>query len=305
MEPVPEQRSGSRGRPDALAERAVALRDEDAVAWLRGRGLWCEPRGAFHLFADRLIDGPFELLRVWHTPARVGRAVGPRAAARSETVIQVDGVVSLSAGNETVVLEPGGVALLPSSGSWTLDAAVASARIEIRSRHGLWPPDIARHRVESVATEGSAFREVLVATAISALSSTLSPEEAGFASFRLAVENLLSGLPSLRRGDAVLSPEDALRSEALELIAKEAADPDLTVAALAARLLVSERHLHRAFAGHGETPSAEIRAARARLARQQRELHGPRRDGPDRLEIARRSGFRTVRAMNEALRASR
>lgn len=294
-------RPPARGRRDSFAERSLALRDAAAVGWLQGRGLWCEPRGPFHLFADRLVDGPFELLRVWHTPARVGRSAQHPS---SGTVIQIDGAIVLSTATESVGLEPGGVALLPSSGPWTLEGAVASARIEIRSRPGLWPPDVARHRIETLDAISTPFREVLVATAISALSSSLRPEDAGFSAFRQAVENLVAGLPALRSGPTATTPEETLRREALQLIAKEAADPDLTVAGLADRLLVSDRHLHRAFAEHGATPLAEIRAARADLARQHLALH-PGRTGPDRLEIARRSGFRTVRAMNEALRASR
>lgn len=291
----------ARDRHDQLAERGLALRDGDAIAWLSRRGFWCEPRGPLHLFADRLLDGPFELLRVWHTPARLGRTPDGRSGSRSETLLQIDGAVVLTSGSQSSTLGPGGVALLPSDGSWVLDGAVASARIEMRTRYGLWPSDVADRRIETLEAGSTAFREVLVATAISALSSSIHPGDQGFVSFRQAVESLMTGLPELLGVAEATTPEEALHRRALELIRKEAADPDLTVTTLAARLLVSRRHLYRAFAPHGATPLAEIHAARASLARERLDLHARDR-AIGRHEIARRSGYRTVRAMNEALR---
>ncbi|KQQ10151.1 hypothetical protein [Rathayibacter sp. Leaf296] len=271
------------------------------MAWLHSRGLWCEPRSPFHLFADRIVDGPFELVRVWHTPARLGDSTNRTRAVR-HAVVQIDGSLSISSAGSTVSLEPGGVVLLPVSAPWTLDSAVASARVEIGLRRALWPAEGAEGGLEAVRAISEAYRQVLVAAAISALSSELQADDPGFQSFRLAVETLVAALPEMLGHATPTAPEEALWREAKDAIAREASDPDLTVAVLADRLLVSVRHLHRLFAERGSTPLAEIRSARAALASHHLALS---RNSLTRAEIARRAGFRTVRAMNEALRASR
>lgn len=304
--PAPRARAGVDECPaPQFAERSVALRDGEAVEWLGSRGFWCEPYGPFHLYADRLVDGSFEVARIWHTPARLGRL--PEAApARRETFLQIDGSIVFAGDTTTSTLAAGGTALLPSSAPWSSDSAAATARIEIRVSSHLWEDDVASGGIETLDAMSGAFRDVLVATVISALSSSLHPDDAGFPSYRLAVESLVAALPAMRVPRIVpVRPEELLWRQACEIIGREAADPTLTVTQLADRLLVSGRHLHRAFAERGATPLGAIRSARAALARHHLEVSDGTRSARSRSEIARLSGFRTARAMNEALRYSR
>lgn len=77
-------------------------------------------------------------------------------------------------------------------------------------------------------------------------------------------------------------------------------DPDLTIAALAARRRISPRYLEMLFAPTGETPSAALSRLRLEAARSR--LADPARRGERIAAIAFACGFRELSSFNRAFR---
>lgn len=97
-----------------------------------------------------------------------------------------------------------------------------------------------------------------------------------------------SGADERKRGEGVYERAQAL-------IRVKASDQEYSVAALAADLGLSERHLQRAFAEHDRSPRGTLRRTRVDLALEM--LNDPDADGLTLDEIALRSGFADSTAM--------
>jgi len=117
-------------------------------------------------------------------------------------------------------------------------------------------------------------------------------EEAGFRPCRRCRPELAPGSPDWDR-----TPELVVR--ALRLIDEGALDDGGDVPALAARLHVTDRHLRRLFLEHvGATPASVARSRRAHFARRLLD-----ETSLSVSEIAFASGFGSLRACNETMRA--
>lgn len=91
---------------------------------------------------------------------------------------------------------------------------------------------------------------------------------------------------------------ESLRERAIAFIASSKNDPDLSVTEIARALSISVRHLQRIFQEAGSTVSAEIR--RQRVWEAHMILNQQKYDVLTVVQIAERTGFRTVRELRRA-----
>ncbi|SDQ95791.1 helix-turn-helix domain-containing protein [Microbacterium sp. cf332] len=101
-------------------------------------------------------------------------------------------------------------------------------------------------------------------------------------------------------GAGPVKVQPSLYRRALALIAARRADPELSVPTLATELAVSARHLQRAFAEQGTSPTEEIRRLRVELAVQL--LGDARYDVLSIDEVSRYAGFGSADDLRRAFR---
>ncbi|SDY78167.1 helix-turn-helix domain-containing protein [Herbiconiux ginsengi] len=280
-------------------ERGVAKRDGAAAQWFEGRGQWIAPQQSVQVFADTLSASGFEVARVWHTTAHLTHRAD-RHASGFVAIIQLDGETMLTTGAqaEPIRLEPGTCTLVALSDHFELRSRAPAARMEISSDRMQASPALSRSiRV----VDESGYRAALIATVNAALSSAVSPQDAAFADFRIAIEHLLAA--SFQEPPPPVRPsrQETLVNEALGMIRREARDPRLSVGVLARRLNVSERTLRRALSQRGTSVRAEIARERARSARDLLARAAPQ-SSEDLRSIASSTGYTSVRWMRESLR---
>ena len=285
----------------AQSQRDVALNGPASRRWFARRGYTVSAVEPFPVFADVLGSGRFEVARLWHAAAELRHGPDGSLAGWETLIVQVEGELRIDGGT----LEAGDLALLPASLDFALVASAPSARIEIRLPRP--PGEESLRRVVLRSARESPYRGILVGTVNAALNASLSPLDPGFPGFQLAVEHLVAALIVEAGGAPAPKASRSLEihAEAVRLIDSEARDPAFTVASLAERLHVTQRQLQRAFAERETTPKAQIQERRIALAQAYLRLPTARGSRPSRMEIARRSGFRTERSMDRALRETR
>ena len=152
--------------------------------------------------------------------------------------------------------------------------------------------DLPRQVAETVLTR--TLRGLLTAAADALRTGPAPAPAAEYALERLLLEGA-RGVIVETDGAAARKRGEGVYERALALIRVKASDQEYSVAALAADLGLSERHLQRAFAEHDRSPRGTLRRARVGLALEM--LRDPDADGLTLDEIALRSGFADATAM--------
>ena len=246
-------------------ERGVTRRDDEARSWFRRIGLEAKPSGPLRVVADVLRSGSFDVVRLWHTAARLHRSAPVGSGIRllipleGEIVVQPDDPSALE-----VRVSVGCIAYLRRSHSYTLVTDSPGARIEIALESPLlglldWEDSGA------LVTEADpAGRGILLSTVNATFGSSLDADSPAFPLVRAAVEQLTGAVlaTSLPR-----ERTETVHTRALALIAAMSADANLSVQEVSERLGVPKRTLQRVFAANGTTVFNEIRRARLATAR--------------------------------------
>ncbi|MWV48100.1 hypothetical protein GRS96_02275 [Rathayibacter sp. VKM Ac-2803] len=283
------------------AHRGVVLQGAAAHSWFDGAGFAVE-HGQYHLVTDVLSTPESRLARVWHTGGRMTSTDRPTAL----VLLQLEGTSAVTVDGTKRMLGPGAIAYAAPGTALTLRSDDPVARVELESS-GLALPPRTREAIERRVVldgTGGAFASVLIATVNTALNSAMQPDDAGFAAFLLGLGHLtaatLTDASGSHDGPKTLRRQD-IYEQALAVIAREAPDPDFTVAGLAQALNVSQQYVRVVFAVHGATARDAIRDARADLARSYLRVNGSHPVFTA-AEAAHLSGFRSVGTMRAALR---
>ena len=250
--------------------------------------------------STRCCGPDLRIARYWHSETTLLREAPDRP--RAAVLLQVDGSVALEAPGWTGCAESGSVAVLPASASATITALSPGAHLEVEFDADQLPEALRRDYEGGALLDAEVrpFSTVLISTLNAAFNSELVPEDPGFPAFRLAVRSLVSGLLTV---DAAAQGRHATRGEVLvdrarRIIARRAADRAFSASVLSRELRISARSLQEAFAAHGSSPAAEIRAERAETARALRES-GDRTLSSD--DVARLAGFGSASSMRRAI----
>lgn len=286
--------------PGSPVRRSASLAGEEAVAWLASAGFRVlDPRPP-RVYVDEVRGADLRIARYWHSETTLLREAPARP--RVAVLLQVDGAVELETPTWSDCAGPGSIALLPAFDSATVTARVSGARLEVEFDADQLPESVRRDYSAGALLDAEVrpFSSVLISTLNAAFNSELAPEDPGFAAFRLAVRSLVSGLLTV---DAAAQGRLATRQELLvdrarRMIAERAADRAFSSAVLSDELRISPRSLQEAFAAHGSSPAAEIRAERAEIARALRES-GDRALSSD--DVARLAGFGSASSMRRAI----
>jgi AraC-like DNA-binding protein len=284
----------------------VARQNADAVAWFAEHGYQVTARD-LQLFADEITAPEFRIARTWHTSGHL-ESLRPRGTAL--LLIQIEGTTRIRftrTNGADVALVAGDLAYLPAGDTLTLSSDAPTARIEVETTGIALPPLVASSLSEGAVFHGPppSARAVLVEVVNTVLNSTMHPNDHGFPAFRLALRHHVASLLL----DATPTAADPARSDreavlyqlARDAISRRAFDPAFSVTALALELRISAPYLRRIFASHGSTARAEIRSARAAMARSHLQSDSARYPITV-TDAARLSGFRDVATMRAALR---
>ncbi|WP_228493464.1 MULTISPECIES: helix-turn-helix domain-containing protein [unclassified Rathayibacter] len=247
-----------------IVDRGVSRRDAAAATWLATSGLDARPAGAFRIVADTLSSDGVDVLRIWHTPARLHRDA---RCGGIRLLIPLEGTLTVQPDDPSAVevqVSPGEIAFLRGDSAFTLVTDTPSARTEIALERPLLGLLEADDGGAVVTGADAASRGILLSTVNATFSSPLDADSAAFPLVRAAVEQLAGAVlaTSLPRDTA----EDVY-TRALALIAAMSADSRLSVQEICERLGVPKRTLQRTFAKNGTTVFDEIRRARLTTAR--------------------------------------
>ena len=152
--------------------------------------------------------------------------------------------------------------------------------------------DLPRQVAETVLTRS--LRGLLTAAADALRTGPAPTPAAQYALERLLLDGA-RGMIVEADATAARKRGEGVYERTLALIRVKASDQEYSVAALAADLGLSERHLQRAFAEHDRSPRGTLRRARVDLALEM--LRDPDADRLTLDEIALRSGFADATAM--------
>lgn len=276
---------------------ARSLRAEGAavIDWFAERSLAAipDPQVPTILIADEAEVATLTIRRVWHT----GLAIEPRdePSAGSFLVLQAEGSAAFRMTGTNAELHAGDALVYPHAALSRATTSHPTARIEILSAHSLLD-----HPAPLPGADHSPAWRALASTVNAILNGDHRLGVAAESALGHAIESLCAALIAGRPGaDADASgfrSAQATFAAATRLLTERAGDPDFTVEELARTLDVSRQYLARVFARHGSTPSSALRARRLELADA---LAGT---GLRSVEIARRSGFPSARALSHARR---
>ncbi|PPH49488.1 hypothetical protein C5C49_16590 [Rathayibacter sp. AY1E2] len=248
-----------------IVDRGVSRRDTAAAAWLAQSGVDVRANGAFRIVADTLCSDGVDVLRIWHSPARLHRtsAIGPGV----RLIIPLEGAIVIQPDDPAALevrVAPGDIAFLHCDSPFTIVTDTPSARTEIALDRPLLGLVDSADRGAVVTEADAASRGILLSTVNATFGSTLDADSPAFPLVRAAVEQLAGAVlaTSLPRE----SSEDVY-TRALALIAAMSTDPRLSVQEICERLGVPKRTLQRTFARNGTTVFDEIRRARLTTAR--------------------------------------
>ncbi|QOD10386.1 hypothetical protein [Rathayibacter toxicus] len=246
-------------------DRGISRRDNAASAWLAESGLNARPSGAFRIVADTLGSDGVEVLRIWHTPARLHRPTQPNAGIR--LLIPLEGMLVVQPDDPAALeiqLGPGEIAFLHGDCGFTLVTDTPSARTEIALERPLLRVLDTDQAGAVVSTADVASRSILLSAINATFTSALDADSAAFPLIRSAVEQLTGAV--LATSLPQESAEDVY-TRALALITAMSTDSRLSVQEICERLNVPKRTLQRTFARNGTTVFGEIRRARLTTAR--------------------------------------
>ncbi|QHC68202.1 hypothetical protein GSU68_17580 [Rathayibacter sp. VKM Ac-2759] len=246
-------------------ERGVSRRDAAAAAWLAGAGMDTRPAGAFRVVADAFRGDDFEVIRLWHSAARLRRGGRPGQGVR--VMIPLEGALVVQPddpADDEVTLGPGAVAFLRCSEGATVVTDGPTARLEVMLGRPLLGVIGSQETGTLVTPADPASRAILLSTVNAFFGASLDADSAAFPLVRSAVEQLANAVlaTSLPRESS-----ETVFTRALAMIAGMSADPRLSVHEICLRLGVPKRTLQRVFATNGTTVFNEIRRARLTTAR--------------------------------------
>lgn len=288
-------------------ERGVTLSGADAVRWLHTHGWTCAAERP-QVIADAFSAGTARSSRIWLASGQYELRPSDAPRVGEVTVLLlVEGVVDVELDGYLTAFPTGSFLLVGSRSRAVIRSETNLALYSVMTqstRIGLREHAIPETSGPHVGA--SDYWLALTSVLNQILGSSIEPDDVGAPSLGAAVDNLL--LAALQESSAFDTPVrdvDTLRHlrAARAIIRAEAKSLDFTVGKLSDVANISRGHLHRVFASVGSTPLAEIRRERVRIASELFAQHASPR-GAALLEVARRSGFRTVGAMTRAMRAA-
>ncbi|MBF4549406.1 helix-turn-helix domain-containing protein [Pseudoclavibacter sp. VKM Ac-2888] len=286
---------------DHVVVRSIQAKGAEAMELTRQWG-WDalpEARQEFTLLGDIIKSGELAVARYWHTQSaftyRMPEGFEPE---RSQIFLAcLEGEMTVTIAGHEEQLKPGRVLIVNPEDlvGKRCDEAVATLLIFF--------PRLARTSANLVsdAASPSRYLPILISTVNAMLNSKIHPSAPTFVRIERALRELIVAISSETDLLEVTSPEPACRrlhSDAIRVIEETARDATTTIATIAQTLGVSRSQLNRAFAEAGDTPSANLRRARVRLALQ------CLAQGESRADAAARSGFGSTRRLRRALLAS-
>ncbi|MDR6865729.1 AraC-like DNA-binding protein [Microbacterium resistens] len=251
------------------------------------------------LHASEIVDGGFALRRVRFSGLTATWPADPGAAPdAAELTVIIDGRFLLD-GTEA---DAEHVHVRSLRTEVAIDAPATVEVLQLRTTWSAlrwWAP------IDAILLPAQPeMKQVLVTMATSLLHSSLGADSAGFGYLRGSAEALAAAVLQKHAVVPVYPGSSASMRELFDrtvaLIDARAADPLLTIDAIAAEVNVSKQYLQRAFRPTGVSPLRYLRIVRALRARALMEDEGA--DGlRGQAEIARTVGFSSVKAMREVL----
>ncbi|MBF4461131.1 MULTISPECIES: AraC family transcriptional regulator [unclassified Rathayibacter] len=280
---------------------SIGLSNGAAAEWLAARGYHLPAVSNLRVYGDRVTLSTLTLERFYLTAERMTRTISSGAAVLS---IVVDGALGIEQSGTRINLEKGG-AVVHSGTPATLVSAAPYGVVEVAIHDGFserWgiepPPGLL------LIPEGLGTVRILLAMMAAALSSAATVSEAAWPRLQNGVESAVAAVFTEIQTPftAPASARDRLLQRSRQAIEAQYADPDFGVASLADRVAVSLSVLHDAFSAAGLTPFREIRLARLQAAKRMLAQRHPPTTAIEE-EVARQAGFRSRRALREALRS--
>ncbi len=262
------------------------------VDWFARRSLVAMPAAGSPtvLIVDEAQVAGVVIRRLWHTALTIAPTPGPRRG--STLVLQAEGALGIDVAGAATDLAAGDALVYPDAAFVRATSGQPTARIEVGAAQLLDEP-----AALPGADDSPAWR-ALASTVNSILNGDHRLSVAAESALGHAIESLCAALIA-GRPDATargFRSAHATFAAAMRLLTERAEDPAFTVEELADTLQVSRQYLARVFARRGGTPSAALRTRRLELA------DALAATGLPTLEIARRSGFPSARALLRARR---
>ncbi|QWL30948.1 helix-turn-helix domain-containing protein [Rathayibacter toxicus] len=284
----------------AAVQRSATLTGQDADDWCESAGYHVNSLAPLRIYLDA-VEGPdLRIARWWHSGTTLRRDAA--TPGRVLLLLQVDGSIAIETPVWSANVGPGTIVVLPIVQDAMLVASAPGAHLEIEVVAGQLPEStqLAYQDGGLLPEAARPFANVLIAALNAAFNGEISPEDAGFPAFQLALRSLLASVLSVGfSGESTGSSRKAiLRENARNVINSCAARQDFSVEVLCRNLGISPRYLQEIFAEERTTPAAEIRARRATLARELRNSQDRTLNADD---IARLSGFGSASSMRRAL----
>lgn len=288
--------AGSTPRHDrSTIARSLRVEGPAVTDWFADRSLVAAPcvEGPTILIVDEAEVAALTVRRLWHTALTIEPT--PEVRGGSTLVLQAEGSAVFRLAAATTTVEAGSALVYPAAALSCANTSHPTARIEILSANSLLD-----HPAPLPGADDSPAWRALASTVNAILNGDHRLGVAAESALGHAVESLCAALIAGRPGaDADASGFRSARATfatATRILTERASDPEFTVEELARTLGVSRQYLARVFARQGRTPSSALRARRLELA------DAFTATGLSSAEIARRSGFSSVRALSHARR---
>lgn len=282
-------------RDRSTMARSLRVEGPAVTDWFADRSLVAAPstEGPTILIVDEAEVAALTVRRLWHTALAIEPM--PEARGGSTLVLQAEGSAVFRLTVATATLDAGSALVYPAAALSSADTSHPTARIEILCANSLLD-----HPAPLPGADDSPAWRALASTVNAILNGDHRLGVAAESALGHAIESLCAALIAGRPGaDADASgfrSAQATFAAATRLLTDRAADADFTVEELARTLDVSRQYLARVFARQGRTPSSALRARRLELA------DAFAAAGLSSIEIARRSGFPSTRALSHARR---
>lgn len=288
-------------------ERNINIQGEQAVAWLGHRRYVVAPSPRrLRLFGDEIMHGSIALRRFWVSELDARREGDAGAGDALELFMPVGGSCTVDwGGGRRDELGRGSALFSEGEQCLVLQSPEPLALLQLVLPRRAVPAVREAETIlnRPVDMEGP-LADIFVALLTAILGSTVAPDGAEFIELERAVSAIVSAMITEKQSRTPLgggSPaQRKLFQRAALVMRSEASDPGLDLERIAQRLTVSKYYLIRAFRESGTTPMRYLRAVRVDNALSLLSV-SPAAGAAELDEIARRSGFRSARAMRDAI----
>ncbi|WP_424937122.1 MULTISPECIES: helix-turn-helix domain-containing protein [Bacteria] len=296
---------------EGRTERRVALSGDAARRWVERNGFVPATNDDLRVAGDVIQRRDFLVVREWRSPARM-RLPADVPADHAWFLFPLEGSVEhvSDSGSFHVRSEQDWMAIDPASPPLLVNkkpfayTAVRTDREQFREALAM-----SELRLGTRLDQGD-FGRCLISLLMTMFNSAITHTDPSFVHIVGSVRHLLTAelnASLLRDFPSGASPAPAGELQtfwrALTIIEEHYHESEFRIADLADHLGVSATYLNRAFARSGSTPLQHLERARLRTAQTLAE------NGTDRFlsrtEVARRSGFPSLRALQRALRKAR